>query len=41
MIAGMTEEELYDRLREGLPHGETRAYLVKVVDRMPLYEEWK
>ena len=41
VIAGMTGEGLYNRLREELPYEETRAYLVKVIDRMALYEEWK
>ncbi len=40
-INAMGSEELYSRLRKHLPYAETRDYLKKVRDRMPLYEEWR
>ena len=40
-IHTMEPEELYARLRTHLPYAETRDYLKKVRERMPLYEEWR
>ena len=41
VIAGMTEDGLYRRLKEALPYVETREYLVKVVERIELYQAWQ
>ena len=40
-FAGLTVEGLYDHLKGSLPYEETRSYLVKVMDRMALYEGWR
>lgn len=41
VINAMTPEQVYSRLRTHLPYEETRNYIVKVNDRMPLYREWQ
>lgn len=41
VINGMTPEQVYSRLRANLPYEETRNYVVKVNERLPLYREWK
>lgn len=37
----MSPDRLYERLRSALPYRETRDYLKKVTDRVPLYREWR
>ena len=37
IINGMTPEEVYGRLKSNLPYEETRNYVVRVTERMPLY----
>jgi len=41
VINGMTPEQVYGRLRANLPYEETRNYVVKVNERLPLYREWQ
>ncbi len=41
VINRMGSGEVYARLRSDLPYAETRHYIKKVTDRMPLYEAWK
>ena len=41
VIASMHWDKLYEHLKESLPYKETRDYLVKVLDRMSLYEAWR
>ena len=41
VINRMGSGEVYARLRSDLPYAETRNYIKKVTDRMPLYEAWK
>ncbi len=41
VINGMTPEQVYSRLRTNLPYEETRNYIVKVNERLPLYREWQ
>jgi membrane-bound lytic murein transglycosylase C len=41
VINGMTPEQVYNQLRTQLPYEETRKYIVKVNDRLPLYREWQ
>ena len=38
-INAMTVDQVFDTLRRKLPYAETRAYLVKIRDRMPKYEQ--
>ncbi|MGA9116811.1 MAG: murein transglycosylase domain-containing protein [Bacteroidota bacterium] len=39
-VNGMSPEEVFRELRQRLPFQETREYLTRVTDRMPLYAEW-
>lgn len=39
IINGMAPDEVFVRLRRKLPHQETRDYVKKVFDRVPLYRE--
>ena len=39
-INKMTSQEVYEQLRSHLPFQETRDYVVKVSERMPIYTEW-
>ena len=39
-INKMSSKEVFDQLRSHLPFQETRDYLVKVTERMPIYSEW-
>ncbi|RKY62847.1 MAG: hypothetical protein DRP95_00480 [Candidatus Latescibacterota bacterium] len=39
LINGMSADEVYDRLRRKLPYRETREYVTKVFNRVPLYME--
>ncbi len=41
VINAMTPDQVYSRLRAHLPYEETRNYIVKVNDRIPLYREWQ
>ena len=41
VINRMDSAEVYARLRSDLPYAETRNYIKKVTDRIPLYEAWK
>ncbi len=41
VINGMTPEQVYGRLLANLPYEETRNYVVKVNERLPLYREWQ
>jgi soluble lytic murein transglycosylase-like protein len=41
VINGMTPDQVYSRLRTTLPYEETRNYIVKVNERLPLYREWQ
>ena len=41
VVNRMQSGEVYARLRSDLPYAETRNYIKKVTDRMPLYEAWK
>jgi soluble lytic murein transglycosylase-like protein len=41
VINAMTPDQVYSRLRARLPYEETRNYVVKVNERLPLYREWK
>lgn len=41
IIANMHWDKLYEHLKESLPYKETRDYLVKVLDRISLYEAWR
>jgi len=41
VVNRMQSAEVYARLRSDLPYAETRNYIKKVTDRMPLYEAWK
>lgn len=40
-INELSPGEVYARLREDLPYKETREYIRKVKERMPMYREWK
>jgi membrane-bound lytic murein transglycosylase C len=39
-INSMSPEEVFKHLKANLPYQETREYVVKVTERMPLYHEW-
>lgn len=39
IINKLNPEEVYERLRSNLPYEETRNYIKRVCDRIPLYEE--
>jgi membrane-bound lytic murein transglycosylase C len=39
-INSMSSDQVYDHLRTNLPYEETRSYVVKVSERMGLYNEW-
>ncbi len=41
VINSMTPDQVYSRLLTNLPYEETRHYVVKVNDRLPLYREWQ
>jgi len=41
VINSMTPEQVYNRLQSSLPYEETRHYVTKVSDRIPLYREWQ
>jgi len=41
VINSMTPDQVYSRLRTNLPYEETRNYIVKVNERLPLYREWQ
>lgn len=41
VIASLNWDKLYEHLKKSLPYEETRDYLVKVLDRIPLYEAWR
>jgi LysM repeat protein len=41
IINRMTPKQVYAKLCRDLPYAETRNYMVKVTDRMPLYDAWK
>ena len=41
IIEGLKWDKLYQHLKESLPYKETRDYLVKVLDRISLYEAWR
>lgn len=40
-VNALSPDELYARLRKDLPYEETREYIRKVEERMPMYREWK
>jgi len=39
-INALTPEQLFAHLKQHLPYEETRSYVVKVTERMGLYDEW-
>lgn len=41
IINGMSSDQVYSRLCSNLPYEETRDYVKKVCDRIPLYREWE
>ncbi len=41
IINSMTPKQVYAKLCRDLPYAETRNYMIKVTDRMPLYAAWK
>lgn len=41
IINGMSSDQVYSRLCSDLPYEETRDYVKKVCDRIPLYREWE
>ena len=41
VIASLKWDKLYEHLKKSLPYEETRDYLVKVLERIPLYEAWR
>ena len=41
IIANLKWDKLYQHLKESLPYKETRDYLVKVLERISLYEAWR
>lgn len=41
IINRMTPDQVYQRLQRDLPYEETRKYVVKVNDRLPLYRGWE
>jgi membrane-bound lytic murein transglycosylase C len=40
-INGMTDKQLFDKLKSDLPYEETRDYIVKVENRRENYREWQ
>jgi len=41
VINSLTPEQVLAKLKKDLPYEETRQYIVKVLDRIQYYEEWK
>jgi membrane-bound lytic murein transglycosylase C len=41
VINDMSSDEVYERLYDRLPYEETRNYVKRVRERMPLYKAWK
>lgn len=41
MINKLSYSELFDYLKKNLPYDETKQYIVKVTNRMKMYEQWK
>lgn len=39
-INAMTSDQVFEHLKKNLPFDETRSYIVKVSERMGLYDEW-
>jgi hypothetical protein len=41
IVAAMPPDQVYAHLRSSLPYQETRDYVKRVSDRIPLYEAWR
>jgi hypothetical protein len=41
IINGMTDDQVFSKLRSSLPHEETRSYVRNVSERMSMYSEWR